>query len=46
MCKHSFIKTTGKKSKKVTWYCINEGCTETRVEQVKPVSPEFKIKKK
>lgn len=43
MCKHSFIKFTGKKSKKITWYCIN--CQEMRVEEVKPVSEVFKLKK-
>lgn len=40
---HEFLKTTGKKSKKVTYYCLH--CLETREEEVRPVSKEFKIKK-
>lgn len=42
MCEHQFIKTTGKKSKKVTYYCLH--CSEVREEQVKPVSKIFKLK--
>lgn len=44
MCKHEFVKTTGKKSKKVTWYCLH--CPETRVEEVRPVSKVFTYEKR
>lgn len=34
MCKHQFIKTAGKKTKSVTYYCIH--CAEKVVEMVIP----------
>lgn len=43
MCDHKFVKSTGKKSKKVTYYCLH--CLETSEEEVKPISKVFKIKK-
>lgn len=42
-CKHSFVKVTGKKSKKVTWICIH--CQKQLIEEVKPITESFKIKK-
>lgn len=35
MCQHEFIKTTGKKSKKVTYFCLH--CGEQRTEAVIPL---------
>jgi hypothetical protein len=42
-CDHEFVKTAGKKSKKVTYYCLH--CQEQREEEVRPVSKVFKNKK-
>ena len=42
-CEHEFVKTTGTKSKEVTYYCVH--CLKQRKEEVRPVSKVFKIKK-
>lgn len=34
MCQHEFVKTTGKKSKKVTYFCLH--CSKQRTEAIIP----------